>query len=95
MAVLGDGAFSEAMARQALSLGWRVGRPPPRVTLWDPDGTLQDRWSRTAPGALGDLSAVYDSAPFRIDFSRAASVGAFLEETRGGGRPTRQPSDRA
>ena len=82
VAVLGDGAFSEAMARQALSLGWRVGRPPPRVTLWDPDGTLQDRWSRTAPGALGDLSAVYDSAPFRIDFSRAASVGAFLEETR-------------
>lgn len=81
VAVLGAGAFSEAMARLALSLGWRVGRAPPRVSLWDPDGALRDRWSRMAPGALGDLSRVYDSAPFRIDFSKAATVGAFLAET--------------
>ncbi|WP_296815850.1 RyR domain-containing protein [Brevundimonas sp.] len=81
VAVLGAGPFSEGMARLALSLGWRVGRVPPRVTLWDPDGALRDRWSRMAPGVLVDLSAVYDSPPFRVDFSTAPSVGAFLTET--------------
>lgn len=80
LAVLNPGAFSEAMARRALSLGWRIGRAPPRVTLWDPAGDLQDRWTRIAPGAVGDLSQIYDSPPFQIEFSQAASVSAFLAE---------------
>lgn len=81
VACLGLGPFSQSMARQALTLGWRVGRPPPKVTFWDPTGDLEDRWRRIAPGALGDLGPVYDSPPFSIVFSRAASVGAFLDET--------------
>lgn len=80
LATLDAGPFSQAMVRQTLTLGWRVGRPPPRVTLWDPDGDIEDRWRRMAPGALGDLSGVYDSPPFAIVFSHARSVGAFLEE---------------
>jgi hypothetical protein len=80
IATLDSGPFSQAMVRQALILGWRVGRAPPRVSLWDPSGEIEDRWRRMAPGALGDLGAVYDSPPFRIVFSRAASIGAFLEE---------------
>lgn len=81
VAAVGSGPFSQAMVRQAISLGWRIGRPAPRVTLWDPTGEVQDRWTRMAPGALGDLSKVYDSPPFRIAFSHAASIGAFLAET--------------
>lgn len=81
VAMLDAGPFSQAMAREALVLGWRVGRAPPRVTFWDPEGEIEDRWRRMAPGALGDLSRVYDSPPFRIVFSRAASIGAYLEET--------------
>lgn len=80
VAALDAGPFCQAMIRQALLLGWRVGRVPPRATLWDPSGEVEDRWRRMAPGALGDLSQVYDSPPFRIVFSRAASIGAFLDE---------------
>jgi len=81
VAAVDSGPFSQAMIRQAISLGWRIGRPAPRVTLWDPSGAVQDRWTRMAPGALEDLSKVYDSPPFKIVFSRAASIGAFLAET--------------
>lgn len=81
VAAMGSGAFSHAMVRQAISLGWRVGQPPPQVVLWDPTGEVEDRWSRMAPGALGDLDAVYDGPPFSITFSRAKSIGAFLKQT--------------
>lgn len=81
VASVGSGPFSQAMVRQAISLGWRVGRPPPRVTLWDPTGQVRDRWTRMAPGALEDLSGVYDSPPFQIVFSAAPSIGTFLSET--------------
>jgi len=81
VAAVGSGPFSQAMVRQAISLGWRVGRPPPCVTLWDPSGEVEDRWTRMAPGALEDLSAIYDGPPFRILFSRSSSIGGFLSET--------------
>lgn len=81
VATIGSGPFSQAMVRQAISLGWRVGRPSPCVSLWDPTGEIEDRWTRMAPGALGDLSDIYDRPAFEIRFSRAASIGAFLAET--------------
>lgn len=81
VAAVGSGAFSQAMVRQAISLGWRVGRPPPRVTLWDPTGEVRDRWTRMAPGAIGDLSGIYDGPPFEVRFSSVTSIGGFLAET--------------
>ncbi|MBN8551621.1 MAG: hypothetical protein J0L52_01840 [Caulobacterales bacterium] len=81
VAAVGSGPFSQAMVRQAISLGWRIGRPSPCVTLWDPTGEIEDRWTRMAPGVLGDLSLIYDRPAFEIRFSRAASIGAFLAET--------------
>ena len=81
VALLDAGPFSQAMARQALTLGWRVGRPAPRITFWDRSGEIEDRWRRMAPGAVADLDPVYDVQPFQIVFSKAASIGAFLQET--------------
>ena len=81
VAAVGSGPFSQAMIRQAISLGWRIGQPAPCVTLWDPTGEVMDRWTRMAPGAIGDLSQIYDGPPFRIVFSKASSIGAFLSET--------------
>jgi len=81
IAAVDSGPFSQAMIRQCLSLGWRVGRPAPRVTLWDPNGSVRDRWTRMAPGTLGDLGLIYDNPAFRLEFSDAPSIGAFLSET--------------
>jgi hypothetical protein len=81
VAAIGSGPFSQAMVRQTISLGWRIGRPAPRISLWDPTGEVEDRWTRMAPGALGDLSVIFDRPPFEVRFSRAGSIGAFLAET--------------